>query len=516
MKDIIKIEPKQLLEAVDKMENSVVTTLGPFGKTTVINGNYPIVTKDGITIVQHLESPNPIDNMVFRIVGEAAKAVSTYVGDGTTTATGIACSIIRYCIISKFWPLSYENKTILREYAKEIITEINKKATTVTFENQYDKLQSVAIISTNGDRELATIALEAVEYTGIDGTVLLGYNRAMDSIIDKIAGYRLNKGIASPAFAQDKVSYQVTQEKPIVIVGTKAIDSMEDILPILQDASQKTRPLAIFCSAIHPNIIQTLARNVSDGRLDLCVYDIPGTGTTQADYAQDIAQFAGVVPVLDDVPMTYIEAYNIPAQNTIDKIIANPVMCTFITKDNTLAEKRAKDLKQLASTLEDKTLADEYTRRAAALLGKIASVKLGSSTMIARQERLDRLDDAVHALQSAIRKGIIPGGLTIPRQYIDDNKIDEEKENILKTIIMNILFSNKDKAKESDIRLSLNYAITELYFAIHQNNSITPEDMIEQNIYDPVECCTLAIDAGVNAAINLLSSMACITEVKNA
>lgn len=231
MKDVIILNKEIINSAIDKINNAVVSTLGPKGSNTIISSTYPIVTKDGVTIVKNIGSKNAVENAIMQLIGESSIAVSNRVGDGTTSAAAIACSTIKYFLEKDMWPINGQVRYDVEAKINDIEKALRKKAI------KNDKVyRYVANVSSNNDKEISELSLSAFKKAGQFGMTYVDFSETTESYIVQSDGYRLSKGLSHIGFVQETRSFSALFDDPIVIVGTKPIDNIDEISTIFDEA----------------------------------------------------------------------------------------------------------------------------------------------------------------------------------------------------------------------------------------------------------------------------------------
>jgi chaperonin GroEL len=494
------IKPEEIKDAVDGLYKTVGSTLGPGGNCVIIShGNRTQITKDGVSIAREIGDAEPVRNTIFRMIVEAAGSVSNKVGDGTTSATLIACRTVEKYLDKYDWPITYKKRKEIEKHVQLVIDHIKEN---IKWDAKDKDLKLVANISSNGDDEITNLSLEAIEKVGKDGVVLVDYSADNKSRVKTYDGYRLKRGMLDPRFSTIPNTYSALFENPIVVVGTKPVDDIQQLAAVLDCNAQTQRPLVFFTNAVEPGIINLLADNADNGRIRTAIIGIPGTGRTVKDFADDIATYCGVKAIHENDNTRYSDVVTSEVRNTangktinkydqknnVEKIVANMGSATVIAKDMTDDIKnRAAAIKQLSKDTNDKTIKDENERRASTLLGSIAEIQIGGSTGIERAEKYDRLDDTVHAIQSALKEGVSWGA-----GYTMANAGDHLH-------------------KEKKISDFVHYVTQVVANELVANESIKKKDKIKK-VLDPAGAIIHALEAGTSAALNLLSAKTIIIE----
>lgn len=486
MKNVHLLTKENILSAIDKINNTVVASLGPYGSNTIISNIYPTVTKDGITITKSIGSTNPVENTIIQLIGESSLAVSNMVGDGTTSASAIACSTIKYYIDNDKWPLPGKD----RNNIEHIIADIEK----MVLENDVIRPNSsiyrnIAYISSNSDDEITNISLEAFRKAGKNGLTYVDYSENDKSYVSETNGFRLSKGLLHAGFIHDLKNFVSIIDEPVVIVGTKPIDSIDSILPIFRIASEQKRAVVIFSNSVAIDVLTAMIENMRRGGIKCAVIGIPGTGSTVEDIAQDIAYVANVPNVSHTMSTSYSDSFmknkDQYMNSNIKKIFANMYSATLVYKDTSKCYERSKALLAEMKHVDDKSHKEELRYRSSAIIGKIVTIKIGANTNIAKQEKIDRVDDTLHALQSVRQYGaVLGGGLTLRKYAYMFPPI---------SIISDIIMSN-----------------------LQINDIATYTDYIQKNsVFDPAMSIIHAMKSGVSAALNILSSRSIVINISD-
>lgn len=485
MKDVYIIQQEDIIETANKVMAAVGSTLGPHGFATVIGDKHmPRITKDGVSVVEKLETPNVVHNNIMKVIGESAKSSSARVGDGTTTATVIACNMLLSYIEER--PITY----IRRRKIKEDITRIKdtiKKQSKSKSKTRIKDLRNIAIVSSNGDAEIADIAYRAAKVAEKDGMVFIEHNNAPETKFEVDSGYKFMSGLLSKYFITNKHEQCNHVLDPYIIVGTKPIEDIHDILPILNAVKGAG---FLIVSSISNSVRSAIEQNFVAGHTKMAIIELPGSGVTVEDYAEDIATFADVPLVTYDGNMGYVDAYQNVSSNNVERIYSTLWHTVMQPKKKDVVEEYVNVLDAEYEAEENSKRKNEIKRRKGQLLGKIVTVKVGSSTFIGKSEIIDRLDDAVRAVQSAMKFGVASGGGTAIYNAL------EELENV-----------------DPQLRRSLISPMNKIMKDMGISN---PDEFIDrindENIIDPYEAVIAAVEAGTDSALNLLSAKAMLVD----
>ena len=503
-KELIILKKENIKAAVDDIENSINTTLGPGGKTIIINKfGMPTVTKDGISIAKEIQSGDPVKNTLLRIICDASAQVSKKVGDGTTSACVISTSAISK-LLDDNWPIT-------KEFRDKIVNIINKICAKITeqsiscndnTEKSQELLKMIANVSSNGDLEISKASLKALATAGVNGTVILDYAQSEETFVKDVIGYQYNRGIANERFSNIPGSIGFNVINPLIVVGTKPISFIEELQGPIEACLATARPLIIFCNSIMPDVIAQLLFVKEQRNVPICVCGMPGTGESVSDFADDIASYCQVEHITLDHPQTYNDIYKDKsdwAKNKIvGKVISNIATTSIILNDITHLDNRVTILESLLQNAGSETRKNDLSRRISMYKGTISTVYVGGRTSIEIQEKIDRFDDTIHALKSALRNGVVVGAAFTMYKSIEmlSNEETDLETKKLYDLVSDIVMSIKR-------RISKNISGDE-------DSPITLN-----NIYDPTEAQIEVLKSGFSSALNLLGTTAIITEVQN-
>ncbi|MEI6184409.1 MAG: chaperonin GroEL [Bacteroidota bacterium] len=402
----------KMKKGVDTLANAVKVTLGPKGRNVVIEKKFgaPQVTKDGVTVAKEIELEDPIENMGAQMVKEVASKTADIAGDGTTTATVLAQSIISEglkMVAAGANPMDLKRGI---DKAVSIVVE-NLKAQSQTVGNDAKKIQQVATISANNDETIGKLIAEAFVKVGKEGVITVEEAKGTDTTVDIVEGMQFDRGYISPYFVTNSEKMQVELQNPYILIYDKKISAMKDILHILEKVAQSGRPLLIIAEDLEGEALATLVVNKLRGTIKVAAVKAPGFGDRRKEMLTDIAILtAGTVVSeeqgfkLENADLTYLGQ---AASVTIDKdnttVVGGKGKKTDITA-------RVNQIKaQVENTTSDYDR-EKLQERLAKLAGGVAVLYVGAATEVEMKEKKDRVDDALHATRAAVEEGIVPGG----------------------------------------------------------------------------------------------------------
>jgi chaperonin GroEL len=402
----------KMKKGVDTLANAVKVTLGPKGRNVVIEKKFgaPSITKDGVTVAKEIELEDPIENMGAQMVKEVASKTADIAGDGTTTATVLAQSVISEGLRNV---AAGANPMDLKRGIDKAVSAVieNLKKQSVTVGNDNDKIEQVASISANNDESIGKLIAEAMKKVGKEGVITVEEAKGTDTTVEVVEGMQFDRGYVSPYFVTNSEKMEADLQNPYILIYDKKISAMKDILHILEKVAQSGRPLLIISEDLEGEALATLVVNKLRGTLKVAAVKAPGFGDRRKEMLQDIAVLTKGIVIseeqgykLENVDLTYLgEATAI----TIDKDNTTVVGGKGDKKDITARVNQIKA--QIESTTSDYDR-EKLQERLAKLSGGVAVLYVGAATEVEMKEKKDRVDDALHATRAAVEEGIVPGG----------------------------------------------------------------------------------------------------------
>jgi len=400
------IAKNKVVAGVEKLAKAVKSTLGASGKCVIYEdsrGN-PVITKDGVTVAESVVLFDPVENMGATLIKEAARNTVKEAGDGTTTATVLAESLLKE--VSK----CSANTREIKDGIKSGLTKVNDYLNKISVKIEGDMLESVSSISCNNDAELGKIIAEAYTKVGKDGVVLMEESPTEETYVEIVDGVQIDSGLTSPHFVTDKDKQVCELEDPLVLIVGSEIPNIRKIQKILEHVIKNKRSLLIV-APVDQQVKAALLMNKVKGNIKVNIIDLPGFGPTKQDTVEDLAFLVGAKVINeelgDDLDLIDIdclgEAYT---AITDDK---NTVL-TIDTPEEELNE-RIKSIQKLIDK-EDKNpfLKKKHKERLAMLAGSVGIIKVGANSKVELKEKKDRVEDAIYATKAALKEGIVPGG----------------------------------------------------------------------------------------------------------
>jgi chaperonin GroEL len=518
---IYDVEARDKLKAgVDKLANAVKVTLGPRGRNVILEKKFgsPTITNDGVTIAKEIELEDPWENMGAQMVKEVATKTQDVAGDGTTTATLLAQTMIREGlknITAGANPMFIKHgiyKAI--DAAVEFIQKSSKQI------RKREEIASVATISANNDDEIGELIAEAMEKVGKDGVITVEEAKAMETHMEVVEGMQFDRGYLSPYFVTDSERMEVVLEDAYILIHDKKISAMKDLLPLLEKVAQINKPLLIIAEDIEGEALATMVVNKLRGTLQGAAVKAPGFGDRRKAMLEDIAILTGGRVISEDTGFKIENA-------TIDDL--GRAKRISIDKDNTTivegsgkATKVKERVNQIKVQIEETT--SDYDReklqeRLAKLAGGVAVINVGAATEIEMKEKKARVEDALAATRAAVEEGIVPGGgVTLLHTVPEIEKLDLKGEEaigasiVMKAVVdpLRMIANNAGKEgsvivehlrKEKNKGLAYNAATDEF------------EIMMEAGIVDPTKVTRSALQNAASVAALLITTEATVTEI---
>jgi chaperonin GroEL len=402
----------KMKKGVDILANAVKVTLGPKGRNVVIEKKFgaPQITKDGVTVAKEIELDDLIENMGAQMVKEVASKTADIAGDGTTTATVLAQSIISEGL--KNVAAGANPMDLKRGIEKAVVAVVNNlKAQSQTIGNDSKKIQQVASISSNNDETIGKLIAEAFAKVGKEGVITVEEAKGTDTTVDVVEGMQFDRGYISPYFVTNSEKMEAELQNPYILIYDKKISAMKDILHILEKVAQGGRPLLIIAEDLEGEALATLVVNKLRGTLKVAAVKAPGFGDRRKEMLQDIAILTKGIVIseeqgykLESADLSYLGT---AASVTIDK--DNTTVVGGKGKKEDIVARVNQIKAQIETTTSDYDK-EKLQERLAKLSGGVAVLYIGAATEMEMKEKKDRVDDALHATRAAVEEGIVPGG----------------------------------------------------------------------------------------------------------
>jgi len=510
----------KMKRGVDQLADAVKVTLGPKGRNVVIEKKFgaPAVTKDGVTVAKEIELEDSIENMGAQMLKEVASKTADIAGDGTTTATVLAQSIISEGL--KNVAAGANPMDLKRGIDKAVSAVVDHlKGMSEKVGNDNKKIEQVGSISANNDNEIGKLIAKAMAKVGNEGVITVEEAKGTETTVEVVEGMQFDRGYLSPYFVTNTEKMQVELQNPFILIYEKKVSTLKDILPVLESVVQSGRPLLIIAEDVDGEALATLVVNKLRGSLKIAAVKAPGFGDRRKEMLQDIAVLTGGTVISED------QGYKLENASLASLGQAESIT---IDKDNTtiVGGKGVKEtitarVNQIKSQIE--TTTSDYDReklqeRLAKLSGGVAVLYVGASTEVEMKEKKDRVDDALHATRAAVEEGIVPcGGVAYIRaiKSLDAVKFEnnDEKTGVdiirrsleapLRTIVANAGLEGSiivQKVREGKGDYGFN-ARTEVY-----------ENLMGAGVIDPTKVTRIALENAASIASMLLTTECVIAD----
>ncbi len=411
----IKFEIKareELKKGVDALADAVKVTLGPKGRNVIIEKKFgaPHITKDGVSVAREVELEDPFQNMGAQLVKEVASKTGDDAGDGTTTATVLAQSIINVGL--KNVAAGANPMDIKRGIDKAVAVVVeNIKGMAEEVGDDFKKIEDVARISANNDEAIGRLIAEAMKKVKKEGVITVDEAKGTETTVDIVEGMQFDRGYISPYFVTNTEKMECEMDSPYVLLYDKMISNLKDLLPILEASAQSGRPLLIIAEDVDQEALATLVVNRLRGSLKICAVKAPGFGDRRKEMLEDIAILTGGVVISEEKGMK-LESATVDYLGRAEKIEVNKENTTIINgsgSKDAIAARVAQIKAQIAQTTSDYDR-EKLQERLAKLAGGVAVLHIGAPSEVEMKEKKDRVDDALSATRAAIAEGIVPGG----------------------------------------------------------------------------------------------------------
>ena len=401
----------KMLRGVDILANAVKVTLGPKGRNVVLDKSFgaPRITKDGVTVAKEIELEDKFENMGAQMVREVASRTSDQAGDGTTTATVLAASIVREgakAVAAGMNPMDLKRGVDLAVEA--IVEDLKKNSKKVT---SNEEIAQVGTISANGDVEIGKFLADAMKRVGNEGVITVEEAKSLETELDVVEGMQFDRGYISPYFITNADKMRVEMEDPYILIYEKKLSGLQELLPLLEAVVQTAKPLLIVAEEVEGEALATLVVNKLRGGLKVAAVKAPGFGDRRKAMLQDIAVLTGGQAISEDLGIK-LENVTVAMLGRAKKVMIDKENTTIVNgagKKKDIEDRIAQIKAQIEETTSDYDK-EKLQERLAKLAGGVAVIRVGGATEIEVKERKDRVDDALHATRAAVEEGILPGG----------------------------------------------------------------------------------------------------------
>ena len=509
----------RMANGVNILANAVKQTLGPKGRNVILEKSFgaPTVTKDGVSVAKEIELEDKFENMGAQMVKEVASKTSDVAGDGTTTATVLAQSIVREGL--KAVAAGTNPMDVKRGIDKAVVTAVAELEKLSKPCADAKAIAQVGTISANCDESIGNRIAEAMDKVGKEGVITVEEGSSLEDELEVVEGMQFDRGYLSPYFINNQDTMSVDLETPLILLHDKKISNVRDMLPILEAVAKAGKPLLIISEDIEGEALATLVVNNMRGIVKVAAVKAPGFGDRRKAMLEDIAVLTGATVIAEEVGLS-LEKTSLDDLGSAKRI--------QITKENTTiidGAGKSKDIegrvKQVRAQIEESTSdydKEKLQERVAKLAGGVAVIKVGASTEVEMKEKKARVEDALHSTRAAVEEGVVPGGgVALVRTLKAVGKVKGNNED--QKVGVNILL----RALEEPLRQIVANAGDEASVVLNQvvegegnygYNAQTGEfgDLIEMGILDPTKVVRYALQNAASVASLLLTTEVMIAE----
>jgi chaperonin GroEL len=507
-----------LKRGVDKLANAVRVTLGPKGRNVVIERKFgsPTVTKDGVSVAKEVELENQLENVGAQMVKEVASKTSDVAGDGTTTATVLAQSIIAEGlknVTAGANPMEIKKGIDLAK--NSVIDFISKLSKDIPDSKQ---IAQVATISANDDKEIGSKIAEAMDKVGKDGVITVEESKTAETYLEFVEGMQFDRGYLSPYFLTNSDTMEAELDEPFILVHDKKISNMKDLLPLLEKVVQAGRPILIIAEDIEGEALSTLVVNKLRGTFKVLAVKAPGFGDRRKSMLEDIAILTGATLISEEQGYK-LENATLEYLGSCKKVVSDKDNTTLVDgsgKKDALKARVNEIRVQIEKTTSDYDR-EKMQERLAKLSGGVAVLNVGAATEVEMKEKKARVDDALHATRAAVEEGIVPGGgVALLRASL-------ELKNVKATVSEQVGVDIMKRALEGPIRQICSNAGVESSIVVQKvlqgkddfgydarNDEYV--NMFKAGIIDPAKVSRVAVENAASISGLLLTTEAAITD----
>ncbi|MFT6270260.1 MAG: chaperonin GroEL [Alphaproteobacteria bacterium] len=509
----------KMLKGVNVLANAVKVTLGPKGRHVVLDKSFgaPTITKDGVSVAKEIELADKFENMGAQMVKEVASKANDEAGDGTTTATVLAQSIVTEGL--KLVAAGMNPMDLKRGIDKAVIAAVEELKALSTECADSKSIAQVGTISANSDTIVGEIIAEAMEKVGKEGVITVEEGQALQNELEVVEGMQFDRGYLSPYFINSQESGSVELESPYILLVDKKVSNIRELLPTLEAVAKSSKPLLIIAEDVEGEALATLVVNNMRGIVKVAAVKAPGFGDRRKAMLQDIATLTGGTVISEEIGLE-LEKVQLEDLGTAKRVV--------ITKDNTTVVDGAGEqdgiqgrCNQIRAQVEESSSdydKEKLQERLAKLAGGVAVIKVGAATEVEMKEKKARVEDALHATRAAVEEGVVPGGgvalVRAASKLVGLTGINEDQTQGIKLLL---------RAMESPLRQIASNAGAEASVVTNEVKNgegnygynaanDTYGDMIEMGILDPTKVTRSALQFAASIASLMITTEAMIAD----
>ena len=517
-----------LAAGVDKLANAVTATLGPSGRNVIIEqdmGN-PVSTKDGVTVAKSIELENKVENLGAQIVKQASIKTADQAGDGTTTSTLLAQSMLSEGLArlekgSNAVDIKRGIDKAVKDVVDYLITDYSKEITDET------QLKQVATISANNDEEVGELISAAIDKVGRDGVVTIEESKTGETYLETVEGMQFNRGYKSPYFVTDNNTMTAVLSNPLILITDKRLTTVKELLPILEGVSQQNKSLLVIADDIDGEALSTMVVNKMRGILPVVAVKAPEFGDRKKAILEDIATLTGGKVISTEKGMR-LDKFQSEWLGQAGKVTVGKETTTIIDAKGAEAdlEQRVQEIRTQIDESNSPYEIEKLQERLAAFIGGVAIVHVGGHTEVEMKEKKDRVDDALHATKAALEEGILPGGgialLNAARLLVEslgNKSLTRDEMNGYDIVInaierpFNKILENAGYTEEVIAEVEEDILSSGDQWAGYNPRTEQNVNMYDSGIIDPTKVTRLALENAASVAGTMLITEAVVSKL---
>ncbi|TRW48526.1 chaperonin GroEL [Aliidiomarina halalkaliphila] len=511
---------QKMLKGVNVLADAVKVTLGPKGRNVVLEKSFgsPTITKDGVSVAKEIELEDKFENMGAQMVKEVASKANDEAGDGTTTATVLAQSIVTEGL--KAVAAGMNPMDLKRGIDKAVIAAVEelKKISQPCADNK--AIAQVGTISANSDSTIGEIIAKAMDKVGKEGVITVEEGQGLQDELDVVEGMQFDRGYLSPYFINNQESGSVELDNPLILLVDKKISNIRELLPVLEGTAKSGKPLLMIAEDVEGEALATLVVNNMRGIVKVAAVKAPGFGDRRKAMLQDIAALTGGTVISEEIGME-LEKATLEELGSAKRVVINKDSTTIVdgAGDHKAIEGRVTQIRQQMEETTSDYDREKLQERLAKLAGGVAVIKVGAATEVEMKEKKDRVEDALHATRAAVEEGVVPGGgvaLVRAASKLSELMGDNEDQNVGIRLAL--------RAMESPLRqiaanagaegsvVANNVKAGEGNYGYNAGND-TYGDMLEMGILDPTKVTRSALQFAASIAGLMITTEAMVAEL---
>ena len=508
------------LRGVNILADAVRVTLGPKGRNVVLDKSFgaPTVTKDGVSVAKEIELKDKFENMGAQMLKEVASKTSDVAGDGTTTATVLAQSMLREGF--KAVAAGMNPMDLKRGIDKAVIATVKELHNMSKPCADHKEIAQVGTVSANSDESIGSIIAESMEKVGKEGVITVEEGKTLENELEVVEGMQFDRGYLSPYFINDQDAMQTDMENPLILIHDKKISNIRDMLPVLEATAKASRPLLVIAEDVDGEALATLVVNNIRGIVKVCAVKAPGFGDRRKAMLQDLAILTGGQVISEEVGMS-LESCSLDDLGSAKRVQVTKENTTVIDGGGSKDDIEGR-VNQVRVQIEEATSdydKEKMQERVAKLAGGVAVIKVGAATEIEMKEKKARVEDALHSTRAAVEEGVVPGGGVAFVRCLDvlagvkgDNTDQDVGIDIVKRAVEEPLRQIVNNAGEEG-SVVLNNVVAKK--GNYGYNATTGEygDMIEMGILDPTKVTRAALQNAASISGLMITTEAMVAEL---